>query len=90
MTLIKKVKNIFVFFQIFGPTVITSAHVSQTRTALLKLYLMMGISRDEHLLHSNRPQCRLKEKNREKNIKIKIRFSCQKEIHHFFTSFHII
>ena len=69
MTLIKKVKNIFVFFQIFGPTVITSAHVSQTRTALLKLYLMMGISRDEHLLHSNRPQCRLKEKNREKILK---------------------
>ena len=74
MTLIKKVKNIFVFFQIFGPTVITSAHVSQTRTALLKLYLMMGISRDEHLLHSNRPQCRLKEKIEKKSLNKKSLF----------------
>ena len=31
----------------------TSAHVSQTRTALLKLYLIIGISLDEHLLQSH-------------------------------------
>lgn len=43
----------------FGPTVMTSAQVSQTRTALLRLYLIMGISLLEHLLHNSRPQCRL-------------------------------
>merc|ERR1719492_450650 len=49
---------IFFFHEKAGPTVMTSAHVSQTRTALLKLYLIIGISLDEHLLHSRRPQCR--------------------------------
>merc|ERR1719336_2404096 len=40
------------------PRVRRSEQTSQTRTGLLRLYFMIGISLAEHLEHSSRPQCR--------------------------------
>lgn len=41
------------------PSVNTSKQMSQMRTGLVMVYLMIGMSFSEHLAHRIRPQCRL-------------------------------
>ena len=54
-----------------APSLKESPQTSQTLTGLVKSNLTIGIWFEVHLLHSNRPQCRLgEEKEEEENTVI--------------------